>query len=156
MPQVQTFADVHRSADSMWRELGSFQSISRWHPLVVTADGEGEEPGATRTLETSDGLRWVERLTEVEPSERLYRYEATSTELPIDDFRGELRIREGLPHKCTVVWTASFTVTSVEEKKVSDAVRGFFRAGARAIEQQYAVKPVAALRRRVRTMRRSR
>jgi Polyketide cyclase / dehydrase and lipid transport len=105
-------------------------------------------------LETSDGLRWEERLTQVEPSERLYRYEATSTQLPIADFRGEFRIREGRPHKCTVIWTALFTVTSEEQKNVSDAVRGFFRAGARAIEKQYGARPVAALRRRVRTMQR--
>src|SRR6476620_5746172 len=52
MPQVQVFADVHRSAESMWLELGSFQSIARWHPMVTTAEGEGEEPGAKRTLET--------------------------------------------------------------------------------------------------------
>jgi hypothetical protein len=150
------FADVHRSAESMWRELGSFQSIARWHPLVETAEGEGEQPGATRTLETSDGLRWVERLTEVAPSQRLYRYEVASTELPIADFRGEFRIRESRPDKCTVIWTAQFAVTTEEKKKVSDTVREFFRAGARAIEKRYTPRPVNALRRRVRMMQRRR
>ena len=91
---------------------------------------------------------------ECDPSQRLYRYEVASTELPLDDFRGEFRIREGRPHKCTVIWTAQFAVTTGEEKKASDAVREFFRAGARAIERQYAAKPVAALRRRVRTLKR--
>jgi hypothetical protein len=86
----------------------------------------------------------------------LYRYEATSAELPITDFRGELRIREGRPHRCTVIWTAQFTVTSDDEKSVSDNVRGFFRAGARAIEKQYAAQPVTVLRRRVRTLTRRR
>jgi Polyketide cyclase / dehydrase and lipid transport len=156
MPQVQVFADVHRSADSMWRELGSFQGIARWHPRVKAVDGEGEEPGATRTLETSDGLRWVEHLTQRDPSQRFYCYEATSTELPISDFRGEFRIRDDRPRKCTVIWTARFVVTSGEEKKVSDRVRDFFLAGAGAIEKHYAARPVAVLRRRVRTMSRRR
>jgi len=156
MTQVQVFADVYRSADSMWRELGSFQGIVRWHPMVTEAQGQGEEPGATRTLTTRDGLRWVERLTERDAVQRLYRYEATSTELPITDFRGELRIREGRLHRCTVIWTAQFTVTSDDEKSVSDNVRGFFRAGARAIEKQYAAQPVIVLRRRVRTLTRRR
>ena len=53
-------------AEELPGELGSFQSIARWHPMVTTAEGEGEEPGATRTLETSDGLRWAERLTQVD------------------------------------------------------------------------------------------
>lgn len=154
MPQVQVFADVHRSADAMWRELGSFQSIARWHPMVVSADGDGEEPGATRTLETDDGLRWEERLTERDAAQRLYRYEVTSIDLPIADFRGEFRIREDRPRKCTVVWTAQFSVTSDDVKEVSDAVRVFLRAGARAIEKQHAVRPVAALRRRIRTLQR--
>ena len=94
MPQVQVFADVHRSAESMWRELGSFQGIAQWHPAVNAAHGEGEEPGATRTLETQDGMRWVERLMQVDQSQRFYCYEATSTDLAIADFRGEFRIRE--------------------------------------------------------------
>jgi hypothetical protein len=154
MPQVQVFADVHRSADSMWRELGSFQGIAKWHPMVTAASGDGEEPGATRTLETADGLRWEERLTERDSAQRLFRYEAASSELPIADFRGEFRIREGGERKCTVIWTAQFTVTSGNEKSVSDAVRLFFRAGARAIERQYGIRPVAALRRRARTLQR--
>jgi hypothetical protein len=156
MPQVQVFADVHRSANSTWRELGSFQGIAQWHPMVKAAHGEGEEPGATRTLETSDGMRWVERLTNVELSQRCYCYEATSTDLPIADLRGEFRIREDRPHKCTVIWTAQFAVTTGEDKKVSDMVRDFFIAGARAIEKQHAVRPVAALHRRVRTLKRRR
>jgi hypothetical protein len=156
MPQVQVFADVHRSADSMWRELGSFQSIARWHPMVVAAAGEGEGPGATRTLETGDGLRWEERLTEHDTAQRSYRYEVTSTDLPIAEFLGEFRIRDDRPHKCTVIWTAQFTVTSDDVKEVSDTVRVFFRAGARAIEKQHGIRPVAALRRRVRTLQRRR
>jgi hypothetical protein len=156
MTQVQVFADVHRSADSMWRELGSFQSILRWHPMVSGAQGQDEEPGATRTLATRDGGQWVERLTERDASQRLYRYEASSTDLPIADFRGELRIREGRPHRCTVIWTAQFTVTDGDEKSVSDKVRAFFRAGARALEKQYAGQPVTVLRRRVRTLTRRR
>jgi mxaD protein len=153
MPQVQAFATVHRTAESMWGELGSFQGIGRWHPMLKAAHGEGEEPGATRSLETRDGLHWVERLTEVDPAQRLYRYEASSSELPIGDFRGELRIREDGPKKCTVVWTAQFTVTSGDEKNVGDAVREFLRAGVRSIEERYAARPTTALRRRVRTLR---
>ncbi|MFG1931918.1 SRPBCC family protein [Mycobacterium sp. NPDC048908] len=154
MPQVQVFADVYRSADSMWRDLGSFQGIRSWHPMVTTASGDGEEPGATRTLETEDGLRWEERLVERDPAQRVYRYEATVSELPIADFHGEFRIRAGGQHRCTAIWSAHFTVTDGDEKTVSDAVRRFFRSGARAIERQYAPRPVAALRRRVRTLQR--
>jgi hypothetical protein len=156
MPQVQVFADVRRSADSMWRDLGSFQGIARWHPMLQSAVGQGEDPGATRILEALDGQKWTERLTAMEPSQRLYRYEVASTDLPIADFRGEFFVRDGGPHKCTVVWTALFTVTASDEKAISDTVREFFRAGVRAIENKYAVRPVAALRRRMRTLQRRR
>ena len=89
-------------------------------------------------------------------AQRLYLYEMTGSELPIADFRGEFRIREGRPHRCTVIWTGQFTVTSDEEKTVSDRVRAFFRTGARAIEKQYAAGPVSSLRRRTRTLQRRR
>jgi Polyketide cyclase / dehydrase and lipid transport len=150
MPQVRVFSDVRRSAESMWHEIGSFQGIARWHPMVKAAEGEGEEPGATRTLETEDGQRWVERLTERDSGQRFYRYEITSTELPIKDFRGEFLIRERQPDRCTVVWTGKFEVTTDEEKNVSDMVREFFRAGARGIEKHFTVRPISALRRRIR------
>ncbi|OBF34898.1 hypothetical protein A5724_16110 [Mycobacterium sp. ACS1612] len=154
MPQVQVFADAHRSADSMWRELGGFHSIADWHPMITAASGEGEQPGAVRILETEDGLRWEERLTEYDPAQRIYRYEASLANLPIADFRGEFRIRPGGQHRSTAIWTAQFSVTDGDEKAASDAVRRFFRSGARAIERQYAMRPVAALRRRVRTLQR--
>jgi Polyketide cyclase / dehydrase and lipid transport len=154
MSQVQAFATVHRSADSMWHDLGSFQALARWHPMVKATHGEGEEPGATRSVESRDGLAWVERLTEVDPEQRLYRYEVTSKDVPITDFRGEFRMREDGPSKCTVVWTAQFAVTSGDEKKVSDTVREYLRAGVRCIEQRYSARPASALSRRLRTLKR--
>jgi hypothetical protein len=156
MAQVQVFADVPHSADRMWRELSSFQGIARWHPMVKVINGDGEQKGATRTLETVDGLRWQERLTERDTAQRLYRYEVTSADLPIADFRGEFRVREARSHRCTVIWTAQFTVTSEDEKTVSDSVRALFRAGSRALEKQYAAPPVTVLWRRLRTLSRRR
>jgi hypothetical protein len=144
MPHVEVFADVHRSAESMWQELGAFQGIARWHPLLKNAYGEGEQPGATRSLEALDGRRWEERLIEVDPVQRLYRYEVVSTDLAIADFAGEFRVREGRPHRCTVVWTARFTVAEDGGQDVCVAVREFFRAGARSIEDRYALRPYSA------------
>jgi Polyketide cyclase / dehydrase and lipid transport len=154
MPQVQAFATVHRSADSLWSELGSFQGLARWHPMVESTQGEGEEPCATRSVKTRNGVTWVERLLEVDPEQRLYRYEVTADDMPVTDFRGEFRVREDGSSKSTVVWTAQFAVTSGDEKKVSDTVREFFRAGVRSIEDRYAARPATALRRRVRSLQR--
>lgn len=144
MPQIQAFATVHRSAAAMWRDVGSFQGIAQWHPLLKPTDSAGEEPGAERTMETTDGRRWVERLRESHSEQRLYRYDATASDLPIADFDGEFRIREDAPNKSTVVWTGRFTVTSGNEKEVTDAVRHFLRAGMRAIERRYAGRPATA------------
>jgi Polyketide cyclase / dehydrase and lipid transport len=139
MPQIQAFATVHRSAEALWREVGAFADIARWHP-ILTAEPSGE---AERTIQTRDGHRWIERLTQSDPDQHLYRYEAASSELPINDFRGEFRIRGDAPNKCTVVWTAQFTVTAGNEKTVADEVRGFLCAGVRGIEDRYDVRPPA-------------
>src|SRR6476620_1028086 len=116
MPQVQVFADVHRNAESMWGELGSFQSIAPWHPMVTTAEGEGEEPGATRTLETSDGVRGAERMTQTDQSPRVYLYALTGMVLPIADFLGGFPTRDGRPHRCNVICPGQYTVATDEEK----------------------------------------
>ena len=61
MPQVQALATLHRSAESMWLELGSLQDIARWHPMVAAVHDEGHEPGATWTIETRAGQCQVRR-----------------------------------------------------------------------------------------------
>ena len=78
----------------MWRELGSFQALAHWHPMVNATPGEGEESDETRSVETRDGGKWVEHRLKTDPQQRLYRYEAASDDLPIADFRGEFRVRE--------------------------------------------------------------
>ena len=96
------------------------------------------QPGRWRRATASRRLSACTRWTH---GQRLYTYEVTSDDLPITDFRGEFRIREDGPKKCTVVWTAQFAVSSGDEKAVSDAVREFFRAGVRSIEARHASRP---------------
>lgn len=133
MPRVQAFATVHCSADSMWREIGSFQGVGRWHPMLRGVQGDGEQPGAMRTAETQGAQRQVERLQHVDPEHYLYRYQMTSNVLPIADYVGVFRVRDDGPDKSTVIWSAHFNVTSGDEKAVIEAVQHFLSAGARSI-----------------------
>lgn len=104
MPYVEVTVTIPRDADSLWREIGSFQGVGDWHPLLARVDGEGEQPGALRTAETGEGQQQVERLQATEP--RAYRYAMESTPLPVTDYVANLRVQGAGADTSRVVWIA--------------------------------------------------
>jgi hypothetical protein len=64
MAHVEQLADIPVAPDALWQEIGSFQSVGRWHPMLAHVEGEGEQPGAVRSPTGKDGSTQVERLAE--------------------------------------------------------------------------------------------
>ena len=70
----------------------AFGAIGTWHPLLEKVESEGEHEGSRRTAKAKDGSRQVERLQELKPNERRYRYSIESTAMPIKNYVSELRV----------------------------------------------------------------
>jgi mxaD protein len=64
----------------------AFGAIGTWHPLLEKVESEGEHEGSRRTAKAKDGSRQVERLQELKPNERRYRYSIESTAMPIKNY----------------------------------------------------------------------
>lgn len=58
---------VAAAPEALWREIGGFGAVGKWHPLLARVDCEGERSGCRRTAEGQDGSRQVERLLEASP-----------------------------------------------------------------------------------------
>ncbi len=125
------------SADALWREIGPFGAVGDWHPLVEMVESDGETAGAHRTALTRDGIRRVERLQEMNPRLRRYRYAVESTPLPIRDCVAELRVDDNGDGSSTVLWASHFTVTAGDECDVVRAIRDFYRAGLDNLKRRY-------------------
>jgi hypothetical protein len=64
MQHVVATATIGMAPGRLWQEIGSFQGVGAWHPMLAAVDGDGEQPGAVRTATGKDGSEQVERLVE--------------------------------------------------------------------------------------------
>lgn len=137
MPHAKATADVPVDVDTLWRQIGSFQGVGDWHPMLTKVEGDGEAPGATRTATAADGSQQVEWLQDADPAEHRYSYVMESTPLPVRDYTGRFSANAAGDDATTVRWSADFEVTSKDEARAVDMVQGFLDAGLDNLRQQY-------------------
>ena len=135
MPHVEATAEVPVGPDALWHEIGSFQGVGRWHPMLTKVEGEGEQPGSIRMPESANGHKNVERLREINPAQHFMRYEILPSPMPIKDFVVELRVADNGDGTGTVVWDGDFQVTAANEAKMVEAIQGFLAAGLENLKQ---------------------
>ena len=42
MSHVEASTRIHKDANTLWREIGSFQGVGAWHPWLKSVVGRGE------------------------------------------------------------------------------------------------------------------
>ena len=129
MPKVTMSTPVAMNADALWQSIGSFAAIGQWHPMMERVDTDGETKGSLRTLRLIGGAKLVERLEEVSPTERLYRYSILESPLPITDCFAEIRVKDNGDGTSTVEWSSDFNVSSSSERDVVKTVQEVYQAG---------------------------
>lgn len=70
MAHVEAKKHLPVEADALWREVGSFQGVGEWHPMLADVEGDGEHAGAQRVATSGEGQQQVERLVEVDQARR--------------------------------------------------------------------------------------
>jgi hypothetical protein len=137
MEHIAETVTVGVDPDRLWQEIGTFQGVGTWHPMLAEVSGQGEQPGATRTARGKDGSAQVERLVEVNQPHHFYRYVMEESAMPVADYSAEFRVREDGRGVSAIEWTADFEVTAGPVAQTSDMVRGFLEAGLRQLEERY-------------------
>jgi len=137
MEHVVATAAINMAPDQLWREVGSFQGVGAWHPMLSAVKGDGEQPGAVRQATGKDGSEQVERLVEMNSSGHFYRYVMEASAMPVTGYSAEFRIRKGGSGTSVVEWSSDFEVTAEPASQTVDLVRGFLEAGLRSLEDQY-------------------
>jgi uncharacterized protein YndB with AHSA1/START domain len=134
---VTATATISAPPARLWDQIGSFQGVGAWHPMLATVQGEGEHPGALRKATGADGSEQTERLIEVNPSEHYYRYVMEDTAMPVTDYSAEFRVRPSGAGASVVEWSADFEVTAEPATQAVDLIQGFLGAGLRKLQEQY-------------------
>ena len=140
MPKVTMSTPVAMNADALWQAIGSFAAIGDWHPMVEKVEAQGENKGSIRTLQLIGGAKLVERLEEVSPTERLYRYTITQSPLPIRDYVSEIRVKDNGDGTSTVEWSSDFAVNTSNESDVVKTIQEVYRAGLDNLTKLYGFK----------------
>jgi hypothetical protein len=141
MTRVKASEEFPADAEALWQEIGSFQGVGNWHPLLASVSGFGESPGSVRNVTSRDGQKQIERLREVNPAEHYYRYDVISTKMPVAQYKGELRIQDSGDRTSRVVWSSAFRVKSGDEAKTAEMVRQFLQTGLENLKSRYADSP---------------
>ena len=83
----------------------------------------------------------TERLEEISPTERLYRYSILESPLPISDYFSEIRVKDNGDGTSTVEWSSDFNVNNVNgENDVIKTVQEVYKAGLDNLTKLYGFK----------------
>jgi len=137
MTRVKASEEFPVDAEALWREIGSFQNVGSWHPLLASVSGFGETPGSVRNVTSQEGQKQIERLREINSAEHYYRYDIISSSMPVSQYKGELRIQDSGDQTSRVVWSSAFRVKSGDETKAAEMVRQFLQAGLDSLKHRY-------------------
>ncbi len=140
MPKVTMSTPVAMNADALWKAIGSFAAIGDWHPMFERVEAQGENKGSMRTIQLVGGAKIVERLEEISPTERLYRYSITESPLPLRDYFSEIRVKDNGDGTSTVEWSSDFGVTTSNENDVVKTIQEVYQAGLDNLNRMYGLK----------------
>lgn len=130
-------------ADTLWKEVGDFGSLARWHPLVSSVTVSEGPTGRVRLVHFKAGGEQVERLEAEDAAQRMYRYRIERTDSPVRDYTGELRIERADTQMSRIVWEVQFTLADEHEERTVAAIRNFLHEGVAIIERKY--RPYASM-----------
>lgn len=102
---------IQASPDAVWKVMGAYDSIGRWHPDVAKVEATGgNAEGATRKVTLKAGGTLVEGLDEWKADGKTYTYRMSDPDLkalPVSSYSATITVTpEGKDSK--VSWTGRF------------------------------------------------
>jgi mxaD protein len=141
MPMITESAEIELDPDTLWKEIGDFGAVVRWHPMLngLIVDETGDE--RIRIANPGSQNEQVERLESADSASHWYRYTIERTNMPVRDYVGELRI-EPLPgNGSRVIWSARFELTGEGDGRTVETVRHFLHEGTTHLRDEYGSPP---------------
>lgn len=137
MAEVEMTVELGASAEQVWRLVGGFDSLSRWHPAVASSL-VGQEGGRTvRRLGLHGGGTIIEALEHHDGAARRYTYSILDGPLPVANYRSELSVDEQGGERCRVRWSSRFEPDGVPEPEAVETIRGIYKAGLDTLRERF-------------------
>ena len=133
---MQTAVDsVELSAtpDKVWALIGNFGAV--WHPLIAKNQLTGEGVGQLRTIETIDGKQIIERLEEMDASQKFYRYGGVSG-IQTSTYTGVLSVKPK-DAGSTVEWHMQYLPDGQPDLLIKIIVSTLLRTGLASLKARF-------------------
>jgi hypothetical protein len=105
MPTITNIIDIKAGPDDVWAVLADLPATRHWLPGVVTAAMSGD----VRVCQMADGQEVHEKISDVSPERRSYRFEHLRVPLPVRQSGGTFAVTAGPdPYTATVTLATTF------------------------------------------------
>jgi mxaD protein len=128
---VSREAIVERSPETVWKLVGSFNSLDVWLPPVRNSSykGEATHPGAIRVLDLGNNASVTEKLLSYSSVEHHYSYTFLSSPLPVSNYVATIELSPVAEGRTLVKWTSTFDAAGTPDDNAKEAIQGIYDAG---------------------------
>lgn len=145
MAMVVVTADIDLSARTVWDMVGDFAAIAKWRPLVESCSISFKD-ATQRHLIMVDGATFIEQFEGADYGARAHHYSIVEGPLPVEGYRGSMRVLDRQRGKAArVEWSSKFTV-SADEEAVVERIAAFYESGLEGLRSRLAAADRATKR----------
>ncbi len=140
MAKVSASSVVGGSVEDVWKVVGEFGGISKWHPAIAASaivSGDGDSAGSIRECTLGDGGKLREEQLERSDADHSYTYNITEAPMPIENYIGKIQLSAAEGNKTLVEWTSTFDVAADAETEMVGMMNGVYQAGLDALTSKF-------------------
>lgn len=134
MAEVRQECELGAGVDEVWKVVGSFSGFIEAMGLPVEIDGEGV--GQTRTINMG-ATPMVERLEELDDSERRIVYSIVSSPLPVSNYRSVMQLSQVEEGRTRLEWTGTFDPAGGDEAAAISTVTMVYQGGIKTLQDRF-------------------
>jgi uncharacterized protein YndB with AHSA1/START domain len=125
MPTITNTIDIHANQDKVWAVLADMPATRHWLPGVTAAHLDGD----VRICRMADGQEIHERISDVSPERRSYRFEHLHVPLPVRQSNGTFTVTPGgSPDTAIVTLSTTFEpLDRTGNDRLIDTIHGAFQ-----------------------------
>ena len=123
MPRITNTVDIKANPDEVWAVLADMPATRQWLPGVTSSHMDGD----IRVCRMADGQEIHERISDIAPDRRSFRFDHLRVPLPVRESGGTFAVTGG-PEAATVTLTTTFEPldpTGIDQ--LTDMIHGAFQ-----------------------------
>lgn len=123
---------IPKSPEVIWKTIGDFGVIHKWHPAVSTCTVEEHQGAKQRVLLLVDGAKLVEQRIDDGKTPNSYTYRIIAGPLPVENYQSTLAVvntEEG----SEIRWTGSFVAIGCSDNEAKAVIAEIYEAGLTAV-----------------------